>query len=212
MFIVTEQSQPIMAPVSKGIKGSRNNIVIQGDTYKMQFESETELINTVAENYLNSDEEDLSSEYSQLGTYNEDRFEDIPVPVHFTEDDPYADAEELFEGIEEDEELYIFSGGSSPDGMTEEQNLKGRAVHDYFGHYMNHCDFSIEGEFTKWYNQKNDVPDGTEDLLFSEVVGQVALVHYLEDGFEDSDYEQRAVLIDDEVQNAVIDYFNEGPA
>ncbi|MDV6329086.1 hypothetical protein Q5L94_13635, partial [Idiomarina sp. Sol25] len=61
----------------------------------------------------------------------------------------------------------------------------------------------------KWYNQQHDVPDGTEDLLFSEVVGQVALVHYLEDGFEDSDYEPRAVLIDDDVQNAVIDYFDE---
>jgi len=175
----------------------------------MQFESEKELVDTVAENYLNSPEEDLSSEYSQLGEYNEDRFEDIPIPVHFTEDDPYADAEELFEGIESDEELYIFSGGSSPEGMSDEQNLKGRAVHDYFGHYMNECDFSIEGEFEKWYNQKDDVPEGTEDLLFSEVVGQVTLVHYLEGGFDDPDFEQRSVLIDDEIQDAVVDYFLE---
>ena len=175
----------------------------------MRFESEDDLINTVAENYLNSPEEDLTDEYEELGRYNEARFEDIPVPVHFTENDPYEDAEALFEGIEEDEELYIFSGGSSPPGMTDEQNLKGRAVHDYFGHYQNQCDFSVEGEFTKWVNQKEDVPEGTEDLLFAEVVGQVALVHYLEGGFEDPDYEQRSVLIDEDIQDGVIDYFLE---
>ena len=173
----------------------------------MEFNNETEIVETVAENYLNSPEEDLTAEYEALGRYNERRFEDIPIPVIFTENDPYQDSEALFEGIESDEELYIFSGGSSPEGMTDEQNLKGRAVHDYFGHYMNQCDFSIEGEFTKWFNQKSDVPEGTEDLLFSEVVGQVALVHYLDGGFESPDYEQRSVLIDDEIKDGVIDYF-----
>jgi hypothetical protein len=173
----------------------------------MDFESESELIDTVAENYLGKQEQDLSSEYRALGRYNESRFKDIPVPVCFTEDDPYSSAEELFNGIERDGELFIFSGGSSPDGMTEEQNLKGRAVHDYFGHYENQCDFSVEGEFTKWFNQKADVPDGTEDLLFSEVVGQVCLVHYLDDGFESDRYEQRSVLIDDEIRDGVVNYF-----
>jgi len=173
----------------------------------MEFNKESEIIETVAQNYLEKQEQDLTSEYESLGRYNEHRFEDIPVPVHFTEEDPYSDAEELFEGIENDEELYIFSGGSSPEGMTDEQNLKGRAVYDYFGHYMNECDFSIEGEFTKWFNQKEDVPDETEDLLFAEVVGQVSLVHYLDDGFEDPEYEQRSVLIDDHIQEAVIDFY-----
>lgn len=176
----------------------------------MDFKNESELVDTVAENYLEKQEQDLSSEYRALGRYNETRFNDIPVPVHFTEDDPYSSAKELFEGIETDEELYIFSGGSSPEGMTDEQNLKGRAVHDYFGHYENQCDFSVEGEFTKWYNQKADVPDGTEELLFSEVVGQVCLVHYLEDGFSDERFEQRSVLIDEEIRDGVVDYFTKG--
>lgn len=175
----------------------------------MNFNNESDIVEAVAENYLNRSEQDLTTEYELLGRYNEKRFEDIPVPVHFTEDDPYRDAQELFEGIESDEELYVFSGGSSPEGMTDEQNLKGRAVHDYFGHYMNECDFSLEGEFTKWYNQKDEVPEGAEDLLFAEVVGQVCLVHYLDDGFEDDDFEQRSVVIDESLRDGVVDYFLE---
>jgi len=178
----------------------------------MEFDSEQELYETVAQNYLNKKEQDLEQEFKALGRYNETRFEDIPVPVHFTEKDPYNDAEEMINRIEEEQELYIFSGGSDPAHMTEEQNLKGRAVHDYFGHYMNECDFSIEGEFQKWYNQKDDVPNGTEDLLFSEVVGQVSLVHYLDGGFEDPEFEQREVLIDEEVKKAVKSFYLEDEA
>lgn len=173
----------------------------------MEFNSEQEIIDTVAKQYLEKPEKDLTAEYEALGRYNEARFEDIPIPVIFTEDDPYEDAESLFKGIEEDEELYIFSEGSSPDGMTDKQNLKGRAVHDYFGHYKNRCDFSLEGEFTKWFNQKSEVPDMSEALYFSEVVGQTALVHYLEDGFEDSDFNQRSVIIDEDIRDGVVDYF-----
>jgi len=176
----------------------------------MEFQNESEIIQTVASQYLEKQEQDLTEEYEALGRYNEQRFEDIPIPVIFTEDDPYQDAQELFEGIEDDEELKIFSGGSSPEGMTDKQNLKGRAVHDYFGHYMNQCDFSLEGEFTKWYNQRDEVPEGSEDLYFSEVVGQTALVHYLDDGFEDDRFEQRSVVIDEEIQDAVIEYFTKG--
>lgn len=170
------------------------------------FESENEIIEYIGENYLQKQERDLSHEYELLGSYNEKRFEDIPLNVEFVDEDPYSDAGELFNAID-DGELKIYSGGSSPDGMSDMQNLKGRAVHDYFGHYMNECDFSLEGEFNKWFNQKRDVPDDVERLLFSEVVGQTCLVHYLEDGFEDPGFEQRSVLFSDEVVNAVVDFY-----
>jgi len=173
----------------------------------MTPESEQELVNRVAEQYLEKPETDLTQEYQALGEYNEDRFNDIPLDVEFTEEDPYNDSSELFEAIDNGE-LKIYSGGSSPAGMTDKQNLKGRAVHDYFGHYQNQCDFSVEGEVTKWFNQKEDVPDIAEDLLFSEVVGQVCLVHYLEDGFSDARYEQRSVLIDEDLKNDVIDFYD----
>lgn len=171
------------------------------------IESEQDIIEQVGTQYLEKQEQDLSSEYGALGEYNENRFEDIPVDVEFTSEDPYKNAEEMFSDIEENGRLKIFSGGSSPEGMTEEQNLKGRAVHDYFGHYQNQCDFSLEGEFTKWYNQKEEVPEESEALYFSEVVGQTALVHYVDGGFEDPDFEQRSVIIDESLRDEVVDYF-----
>lgn len=175
----------------------------------MNFESETEIVDAVGSAYLETEEQDLSEKYEKLGEYNEKRFEDIPVDVHFTSDDPYGSAEEMWTDIEENDQLYIFDGGSHPEGMTHEQNVKGRAVHDYFGHYMNQCDFSLEGEFQKWYNQRDEVPEGTEGLYFSEVVGQTALVHYLDDGFEDPDFEQRSVVLDEGLRDGVVDYFLE---
>jgi len=172
-----------------------------------EFEHEDEVIDAVASMYLNKPEQDLEEEYGALGRYNEERFEDIPLDVEFIEGDPYGSAAEMFEDIEQNDRLKIFSGGSHPDGMSEEQNVKGRAVHDYFGHYGNQVDFSLEGEFQKWYNQRHDVPDGSEDLYFSEVVGQVALVHYLDDGFEDDRFEQRSVVLDEGLIDSVIEFF-----
>lgn len=171
------------------------------------FETEQEIIETVGQAYLETAEEDLTEEYKALARYNENRFEDIPVNVEFVDEDPYKSAEELFEAIEERDELKIYSGGSSPEGMTDKQNLKGRAVHDYFGHYKNQCGFSLEGEFTKWFNQKSEVPEESEALYFSEVVGQTALVHYLDGGFEDPDFNQRSVILDEDIRDGVVDYF-----
>ena len=175
----------------------------------MRFDTHDELIDAVAQNYLNQEEQDLTDEYRALGQYNEQRFEDIPVDVEFTSDDPYKNAAELFQDIEENDRLEIFDGGTHPDGMTHEQNIKGRAVHDYFGHYMNRVDFSLEGEFQKYDAQRHDVPDQCEDLLFAEVVGQTALVHHLDDGFADPEFRQRNVLISDELQDAAETYLSE---
>jgi len=171
------------------------------------IESDQDVVDQVARQYLESPEQDLSEQYSRLGGYNEQKFEEIPIDVEFTSDDPYKSAEEMFNDIEQNERLKIFDGGSHPEGMTHEQNIKGRAVHDYFGHYGNKVGFSLEGEFQKWYNQKSEVPEGAEALYFSEVVGQTALVHYLGGGFEDDRFEQRSVIIDESLRDEVVDHF-----
>lgn len=177
----------------------------------MEYNNQSDVIDALAENYLEKPEQDLEQEYELLGEYNRQRFEEIPVDVYFNESDPYSCAEEMFDDIENNERLVIFSGGSHPEHLTEEENLKGRAVHDYFGHYGNRVDFSFEGEYKKWEAQRSDVPDGCESVLFAEVVGQTALVHYLEDSFEDDRFEQRSVVIDEELQNAVVEYMSDAP-
>lgn len=97
----------------------------------------------------------------EIGRRHEILYEQIPAPVLWTHEDPYSDAVELRERVEEDEELLVFAGGSKPAYMSQEQNVKGRAVHDYFGHVRFGVDFSVEGEFRKWYNAKQFYPPET---------------------------------------------------
>lgn len=170
-----------------------------------EFDTIDDVINELGSAYVQADPglEENRDPYRDLAAYNRRRFEDMPVDVHFTADDPYLSHEEMVRDVEENGRLKIFSEGSHPVHMTKEENMKGRAVHDYFGHYMNDCDFSFSGEFEKWYNQREEVPESTEDVLFSEVVGQTALVHYLEDGFESPEFEQKNYVFDPELQDAV---------
>ena len=178
---------------------------------RLEFDSIDDVIHELGTAYVQAEPgpESNRAAYRDLAQYNLQRFEDIPVDVHFTADDPYPNHEEMVRDIEENNQLYIFSEGTHPVHMNREENIKGRAVHDYFGHYMNDCDFSFEGEFEKWYNQREHVPDSAEDILFSEVVGQTALVHHLEDGFEDDNFEQKNYTFDPELQSAVLDYMTE---
>lgn len=174
------------------------------------FDSIDDIIYTLGTAYVEADPglEENQDAYRDLAEYNRRRFDDIPVDVHFTPDDPYPSHAEMVKDIEENDRLSIFSEGSHPVHMTREENIKGRAVHDYFGHYMNDCDFSFEGEFEKWYNQREEVPESTVDVLFSEVVGQTALVHHLEGGFEDPEFEQKNYVFDSELQEAATEFMS----
>jgi len=175
------------------------------------FDSIDDVIHELGTAYVQADPglEDNRDAYRDLAEYNREQFEAIPVDVHFTPDDPYPNHAEMVKDIENNQRMSIFSEGSHPVHMTKEENMKGRAVHDYFGHYMNDCDFSFEGEFEKWYNQREHVPDSAEDILFSEVVGQTALVHHLENGFEDPNFEQKNYTFDSELQDAATDFMEQ---
>lgn len=131
--------------------------------------------------------------YEMLGTHHERLYDDIPVPVHWTEDNPYEDAAEMFERIDADEELWVFAGGSHPEFLNWTQNVKGRAVHDYFGHYQHRVDFSVEGEYRKWQAAREWYPVATHRILFTEIVAQRCAAAYLDGGFDNNRFCQRAV-------------------
>ena len=121
------------------------------------------------------------------------------IQVMFTSDDPYSSYEEMVADIDENGVFRVFNGGSHPEYLgtskTEsmENNLMGRAVHDYWGHYGNECDFSFWGEFEKWHHQKKFYPEVCHPYLFTEVVGQTALCHHLPGGFGDPLFVQKPV-------------------
>lgn len=131
---------------------------------------------------------------SKMNDYLFDAIEAEGITVEFTDEDPYESYEEMCVEIEYNGILRIFSGGSHPDHMTKEENLKNRAVHDYWGHYKNDCDFTFWGEFQKWHHMKKWYPEPTHRLTLQEVVGQTGLCWYLEGGFDSPDYEQKSFL------------------
>lgn len=127
------------------------------------------------------------------------------IKVVTTENDPYSSYEEMVADIDEFDQMYVFSGGTHPEHLVENENrvdgfdenryfnIVGRAVHDYWGHYKNDCDFSFWGEFQKWHHQKRWYPTVCHPYLFTEVVGQTAVAHHLPGGFGDPAFEQKAI-------------------
>jgi len=130
--------------------------------------------------------------YRKIAQINEVRYEQIPVPVIWTENDPYDDFQHMKNQVEKTGVFKVFSGGTHPDCMTREENIKGRAVHDWYGHLDAECDFSFTGEFTKWRHVRDAYPPECAPVLFAEVVGQVAAAYYLDGGFSNDRFTQRA--------------------
>ena len=151
----------------------------------------------VGKSYLNDsfeseDSKEVKQAYRQLARVNGFLFDRIPVEVVFTTQDPYEDFEEMKRDIEQNDRMKIFSGGSNPKHLTQQENNISRAVHDYFGHYKNNVPFTLKGEFLKWYNMRKMYPNDTSRLLFTEVVCQTSAVIYL-GGFTD-EFKQRGIF------------------
>jgi hypothetical protein len=140
-----------------------------------------EWVNTVGYEYKNGNiqqnDKAVQSAYETLAQHNRELFESIPVPVVFQSQDPYEDYEDMAQTVAKEQQLRIFSGGSTPEYLSPQHNLMGRAVHDWYGHLAHDCDFTPKGEFTKWYHMSDMYPDSVTQILFAEVVGQVSVVN-----------------------------------
>lgn len=137
---------------------------------------------------------------------NDRLYERIPVPVRWTENDPYGSFEEMQRRVKEEEVFYVFSGGTHPPHLTREENIRGRAVHDWFGHLDAGVDFSLEGEYKKWKHVRSHYPPETWNFLFAEVVGQLCAAIYLPEGFESDRFTQRTCTAPARWVNAVAEH------
>jgi len=142
-----------------------------------------------------NEEPSLASDaYEVIAEINEEKYEEIPCKVIWQEEDPYDSFADMRETVQVEGQLRVFSDGSDPKFMSHEQNIKGRAVHDWFGHLSAGCDFSMEGEWTKYQHVKDDYPPWVRPLLFTEIVGQRAAASYYPNGFFDEQFEQQAAF------------------
>jgi hypothetical protein len=171
----------------------------------LKTDNPRKLMEHIGREYVESDRlphegsERVKVAYERIATRVMELYRQIPIPVIWSEQDPYVDYEHMAKEVIRESKLRIYSGHLSHPCMTQADNFRYRAVHDYWGHLTHDTDFTPEGEYQKWLNMSPQFPVGGTDhtisrILFGEVVGQVAAVHYLDDGFESDRFQQRAFV------------------
>lgn len=116
------------------------------------------------------------------------------VRVTFTDDDPYADAGELFRDIRRGSfAVYRTQEDQQHPILTPEQNDRFRAVHDYYGHYRSGRGFDRHGEEAAWVAHSLMFAGSAVRALTSETRGQNSAFIWINGGREFPP--QRAVLL-----------------
>jgi hypothetical protein len=159
--------------------------------------------------FSHQNQDEIERAYRTMARINDNLFSQIPVPVEFTDNDPYDDYTDMKESVESTGVFKVFAGGSGTKYLSHKENCKGRAVHDWYGHLEADCNFTFEGECKKWYHVCKEAayyPEWCHKVLFAEVVGQVALCHHLENGFADDDFRQRSIKAPDYWVNDVMNH------
>lgn len=120
------------------------------------------------------------------------QFERIPVKVVFTGDDPYKTSKEMFSDIDNGV-MRVFTGGASHPLLSATENSVFRAVHDYFGHYLNRAGFNVDGEMRAYRAHRRMFTPCARRALKTETIGQVAVYFF---GSKPKQYaEQKAMIL-----------------
>ncbi len=94
------------------------------------------------------------------------------VKVEFVDGDPYPNAEEMAKQVKKTKVLKIWKGGTGHPVWSQEQNLKFRAVHDYYSHIVSGQPFGTKGEIRAYNTHVKMAPPAAVPALFTEIVGQ----------------------------------------
>ena len=94
------------------------------------------------------------------------------IDIQFVEDDPYADRNQMAADVENNKVLKISKLFNDHPVFTAEENLKFRAVHDYYTHIVCNQDFGLKGELKAYNTHARLAPPAALPALFTEVVGQ----------------------------------------
>jgi hypothetical protein len=159
--------------------------------------------NAYQEGYNAASNKEVQSAYQALNDVNSKLFADIPVSVEPVSHDPYNNYYHMAKAVADTQKLQVFDGGEPTQYQSYQDTIRGRAVHDWFGHLQYDVDFSIEGEVMKWHNMTDMYPDTVTQLLFTEVVGQVCVFHDTH-GF---DYEQKPIILPPDYIKEVCEYY-----
>lgn len=102
----------------------------------------------------------------------------LPIRPVYTTVDPYATAEALAAGWAAGE-FRVFSEYCDHPVFTVDENLRGRAVHDWYWHGNGSgrkaADFGLAGEIAAWRYQAARYPRWTWPVLAGEIIAQTAV-------------------------------------
>lgn len=116
--------------------------------------------------------------YGALGSEVSEQYKALPIKIEFTKDDPYKTSEEMFNDVEQNGKLKVFTGGEkhpllgAPDENGISANDKFRAVHDYYGHVMFGHKFGPSGEENAWVEHSKMFSPEAQKALTTETRGQ----------------------------------------
>ncbi len=99
------------------------------------------------------------------------------VTVEFTATDPYRTSKEMFNDIDVNWKLKVFTGGETHQTLGID-NFLFRAIHDYFGHYISRANFSANGEETAWENHSKMFSPLARRAMTCETRGQNSWFNY----------------------------------
>jgi len=133
---------------------------------------------------------EVKAAYDKAATEIDKQFQyltkDLGIKVEFIKDDPYKNSDEMFEDIINNKRLKVFQGGephpflgeSSKDESGFTANEKLRAVHDYFGHFVNRNQFGKVGEESAWVDHSKMFSPEAQRAISTETRGQNSWVNF----------------------------------
>lgn len=90
----------------------------------------------------------------------------------------YATSAEMFADIECNNRLIVFTGGEKHPFFRPIDNFRFRAVHDYFGHYLNRYSFGPNGEDNAWRFHCSMFSTIAKPAMTAETRGQNSWVNF----------------------------------
>lgn len=189
----------------------KNNIDLNKNLEKTTIEffnklDDNEVIKLLGDFYVNGKIESennkkVEDSFRIMAQINHEIFKEIPYKVIFTEKDVYKSAREMRERVVEENVMYIYTGNSEHQFLTEQENWEFRAVHDVFAHMVCGCPFTFKGEFNAYLEQRKLYPKSIWGVLFGEIPMQTS-AYYYKGSF---DFKQRAI----EAHPDLVKYFEE---
>ena len=100
------------------------------------------------------------------------------LKMEFVAKDPYRTSKEMFQDIDANWRLKVFTGGDHHQTLHFD-NFLFRAIHDYFGHYISRANFTADGEETAWENHSKMFSPLARRAMTSETRGQNSWFNYI---------------------------------